>query len=192
MLVAMRLAGHFYFGGMAESPAAAIRFGLFWLAVFLLVGIFEEVCFRGYLLYTLARGLGFWPAAILVAALFGLMHRGNSGESTYGVIAAGLFGLFITLTLKRTGALWWAIGFHMAWDYSESFIYSVPDSGTISPGHLLRSNFTGPAWITGGSVGPEGSLFIFPLLGVMALLFSLVYHKSELTKEDYAPKSLNR
>ncbi|MBV8207574.1 MAG: CPBP family intramembrane metalloprotease [Acidobacteria bacterium] len=186
LLGAMRAGGHFYFGALDESPVAAVRFGLLWLAMFLLVGIFEELTFRGYLQFTLSRGLGFWPTAIILSALFGLSHRGNSGETSYGVFAAGLFGLFICLTLKRTGSLWWAIGFHMAWDYAESFLYSVPDSGTVIPGHLLSSHFTGASWITGGSAGPEGSLFIFPLLGVMALLFALVYR--EPAKPQPAPE----
>jgi membrane protease YdiL (CAAX protease family) len=190
MLLVMRAGGHFYFGAVDEPAPAAVKFGLLWLAVFFLVGISEEITFRGYLLYTLARGVGFWPAAVLIAILFGAAHSGNSGESFAGVIAAGLFGLFLSFTLKRTGALWWAIGFHWAWDYAESFIYSVPDSGQMVHGHLLSSSFTGPAWITGGTVGPEGSYFIFLLLAIMAVIFALTYKRSQLKKEDYAPPAV--
>lgn len=184
MLLAMRATGHFFFGGFAERASLAVAFGVFWLVFFLVVGVFEELCFRGYLQQTLARGLGFWPAALLLSALFGFSHKSNSGESAYGIVAAGLFGLFLCLTLKRTGSLWWAIGFHIAWDYAESFLYSVPDSGQMVTGHLLRSQFSGPAWITGGTVGPEGSYFIFPLLGCMALIFAFVY-----PGEQPAPKT---
>jgi membrane protease YdiL (CAAX protease family) len=192
MLLLMRAGGHFFFGGLAESRSAAIDYALIWLGVFFLVGFFEETAFRGYLQYTLARGVGFWPAAVILAAIFGYGHSNNPGETHLGALAAGLFGLFLSLTLKRTGSLWWAIGFHMAWDYSESFIYSVPDSGQMVTGHLLSSHFSGPAWITGGSVGPEGSYFIFLLLAAMAALFVAVYPRSELKKEDYAPISTPR
>lgn len=189
MLAGMDIFGHFSPGGVATHGESALWFAAFWLIVFFLVGMTEETLFRGYLQYTLARGMGFWPAAVLLACLFGFVHTGNSGENKLGAAAAGLFGLFLSFTLKRTGSLWWAIGFHTAWDYAESFIYSVPDSGQMVTGHLLSSRFSGPAWITGGTVGPEGSYFIFPLLGAMALLFALVYRKSELRKEDYAPTS---
>jgi membrane protease YdiL (CAAX protease family) len=186
LLAGMDIFGHFSPGAIAVRGAAAAWFAIFWLVMFFLVGMAEETLFRGYAQYTLARGMGFWPAAILLACLFGFVHIGNSGENKLGAAAAGLFGLFLAFTLKRTGSLWWAIGFHTLWDYSESFIYSVPDSGQMVTGHLLSSRFTGPAWITGGSVGPEGSYFIFPLLGGLALLFGLTYRKSELSKQDYA------
>jgi membrane protease YdiL (CAAX protease family) len=187
MLLLMGASGHFFFGGLAEPRSTAIVYATIWLATFFLVGLFEEIAFRGYLQYTLARGIGFWPAALIVAAIFGYLHSNNPGETHVGALAAGSFGLFLSLTLKRTGSLWWAIGFHMAWDYSESFIYSVPDSGQVITGHLLNSHFSGPAWITGGTVGPEGSYFIFLLLAAMTALFAAIYSRSQLKKEDYAP-----
>ena len=42
--------------------------------------------FRGYLQATLTRGLGFWPAAILVSVLFGAGHIPNAGETVVGII----------------------------------------------------------------------------------------------------------
>ena len=175
MLLLMGASGHFFFGGLAEPRSAAIVYAIIWLATFFLVGLFEEIAFRGYLQYTLARGIGFWPAALIVAAIFGYLHSNNPGETHVGALAAGSFGLFLSLTLKRTGSLWWAIGFHMAWDYSESFLYSVPDSGAMVQGHLLNSSFHGPAWLTGGSVGPEGSVLVFVVVGVMFVVFHRLY-----------------
>jgi hypothetical protein len=84
-------------------------------------------------------------------------------------------GFFFCLTLRRTGDLWWAVGFHMSWDWGESYLYSVPDSGTMLPGHLLNSSFHGPAWLTGGSVGPEGSYLVFVVLAALWVLFDRVY-----------------
>jgi hypothetical protein len=54
-------------------------------------------------------------------------------------------------------------------------LYSVPDSGGVSPGHLLKSSFHGPKWLTGGSVGPEGSVLIFVLLVLLWILFDRTY-----------------
>jgi hypothetical protein len=63
----------------------------------------------------------------------------------------------------------------MAWDWGESYLYSVPDSGAVLPGHLLSSRFHGPEWLTGGSVGPEGSYFVFAVIGALWVLFDRVY-----------------
>ena len=92
-----------------------------------------------------------------------------------GILGAMVIGFFFCLTLRRTGNLWFAVGFHAAWDWGESYFYSVPDSGGMAPGHLLRSSLQGPHWLTGGTVGPEGSVFLFVLLALMWVVFDRVY-----------------
>src|SRR5216683_1607564 len=104
---------------------------------------------------------------------FGLPARPAFGRNFW--VGAGLIGFFLCLTLRRTGDLWWAVGFHMAWDWGESYLYSVPDSGAILPGHLLNSSLHGPDWLTGGSVGPEGSYLVFVVIGALWVLFDRAY-----------------
>jgi len=142
---------------------------------FLLVGLFEEFSFRGYSQFTLARGIGFWPAALVLSCLFGLNHLRNEGEQWKGVLAAAFIGLFFCLTLRRTGNLWFAVGFHGAWDWGETFFYSVPDSGMVAPGHLLNSSIRGSEWLSGGSVGPEGSVLCFAVIAVVWIAFDRMY-----------------
>jgi membrane protease YdiL (CAAX protease family) len=167
----------FHFGHVLLHGMRLAKFAIFWGALFLLVGFFEEFFVRGYTQFTLARGMGFWPAAVVLSAAFGASHLRNSGEAWTGALAAGFIGLFFCLTVRRTGSLWFAVGFHAAWDWGESFFYSVPDSGQVSPGHLLSSSFHGSRWITGGSVGPEGSLFCFVVIGIVWVAFALVYRE---------------
>jgi len=69
------------------------------------------------------------------------------------------------------------VGFPAAWDWGESFFYSVPDSGSVSPGHLLSSSFHGPVWLTGGSVGPEGSVLCFVVIAAVWMAFDRMYPK---------------
>jgi membrane protease YdiL (CAAX protease family) len=165
----------FSFGHMVLHGARVGRFALYWAAMFVLVGLFEDFLFRGYSQFTLARGIGFWPAAITLSCLFGLIHRRNGGEQWAGLLAAAFIGLFFCLTLRRTGSLWFAVGFHAAWDWGETFFYSVPDSGTVFPGHLLSSSLHGSAWLSGGTVGPEGSVVCFALVAATWLAFDRVY-----------------
>jgi membrane protease YdiL (CAAX protease family) len=174
----------FDFGHVLLSGTGIVRFGIFWGVMFLLVGLFEEFFLRGYTLFTLGRGMGFWPAAVLLSAAFGASHLRNPGEAWIGALAAGLIGLFFCLTLRRTGSLWFAVGFHAAWDWGESFFYSVPDSGAVSPGHLLSSSFHGSRWITGGSVGPEGSLLCFLVIAVIWAGFAGVYREVKYRVES--------
>jgi len=175
LMLALRLTGAFYFGSLALHGLRIAKFGAYYAVFFVIVGFFEEFLMRGYSQWVLSQGMHFWPAAALLSVAFGAIHGLNSGEAKTGLVAAGLIGLFFCLTLRRTGTLWWAIGFHMSWDWGESFLYSVPDSGGMSPGHLLNSSFHGPDWLTGGSVGPEGSALVFVVIVAMWLLFDRVY-----------------
>lgn len=161
----------FTFGHLVLHGPRVLRYALFWAAMFLLVGLFEEFAFRGYSQITLARGIGFWPSAVALSIAFGLIHLTNGGEQWPGLLAAACIGLFFCLTLRRTGSLWFAVGFHAAWDWGETFFYSVPDSGMVASGHLLSSSIHGPPWLSGGSVGPEGSLLCFPVIAILWIVF---------------------
>jgi uncharacterized protein len=166
----------FDFGHLALRGMRIVEFAAFWGMAFLLVGLFEEFLFRGYAQFTLERGIGFWPAATVFSCLWGGLHLiTNQGESWAGALTGLVLGIFLCLTLKRTGNLWFAVGVHSAWDWGESFFYSVPDSGVVSPGHLLSSSFHGPKWLTGGSVGPEGSVLCVVVIGVTLMVFDRVY-----------------
>lgn len=175
LMVTLRGLHGFYFGNLALHGGRILKFALFWGVVFLLVGFFEEFLLRGYTQFTLACGIGFWPAAIVLSFLFGAIHLGNPGEAWVGALAAGLIGLFFCLTLRRTGNLWFAVGFHMSFDWGETFLYSVPNSGTKPAGHLFNSSFQGPRWLTGGTVGPEGSVFVFVLIALLWVAFDRMY-----------------
>jgi hypothetical protein len=168
----------FAFGPIMLHGPRLLRFALFWAVMFLLVGLFEEFLLRGYTQFTLARGIGFWPAAVVMSCLFGLIHRGNEGEQWQGLLAAAFIGFFFCLTLRRTGNLWFAVGFHALWDWGETFFYSVPDSGEVWPGHLLRSSLHGAPWLSGGSVGPEGSVLCFVVVAMLWVAFDRVYPKA--------------
>jgi len=175
LMIALRLVGAFEFGSLSIHGLAIVKYALYYALFFLLVGFFEEFLLRGYSQWVLTKGMHFWPTAALLSAGFGLLHGSNPGETKAGLIAAALIGFFFCLTLRRTGDLWWAIGFHMSWDWGESYLYSVPDSGTVLPGHLLNSSFHGPNWLTGGSVGPEGSLLVFIVLVALWVVFDRMY-----------------
>jgi uncharacterized protein len=158
LLVFMRVFLVFHVEGIALHGFDVGIWAIAWGLVFILVALREEFRARGYGLFTLSMGIGFWPAAILSAAFFGYSHHGNSGEDWIGLFNASLFGLLACFLLRRTGNLWMPIGLHTAFDWGETYFYGVADSGQVQPGHLLNSSSSGVAWLSGGSVGPEGSV----------------------------------
>ena len=175
LLAMLRGTGVFYFGHLSLHGTRILKFAAFWGLFFLLVGFAEEFITRGYSQLTLAQGMGFWPAAALLSVAFGAIHLTNPGEEWVGALGAACIGMFFCLTLRRTGSLWFAVGMHASWDWGESFLYSVPDSGTMVAGHLMNPSFHGSRWLTGGSVGPEGSVLVFVLIAAMWIIFNRVY-----------------
>ncbi|MGA2965275.1 MAG: type II CAAX endopeptidase family protein [Terriglobales bacterium] len=174
-MLVLRMAGAFTFGSLNLHGGTVVKFALYYAVFFLMTGFCEDFLLRGYSQWVLTKGMNFWPAAALLSIAFGAIHGGNPGEAKTGLVAAGMIGFFFCLTLRRTGTLWWAVGFHMSWDWGESYLYSVPNSGTLLPGHLLHSSFQGPTWLTGGSVGPEGSYLVFAVLIALWIVFDRVY-----------------
>jgi uncharacterized protein len=163
-----------------------LRYGAIWLLGFILVALLEEYLTRGYLQYTLTRGLaglyqwafktrhsaalGFWTSAVIFSILFGLGHSNNPGESPIGLLSAGLAAMVFCFSLWRTGSLWWAIGFHASWDWAQSFLYGVADSGVMIQHHLLATHPVGKPILSGGATGPEGSIFIVAILALVGLI----------------------
>jgi uncharacterized protein len=173
----------FSFRGLALHGLELWSFAAMWGLVFLCVGVFEEFLFRGYTQFTLSTGVGFWPAASMLSAAFGALHLTNGGEDKVGAFSVFVIGMFFCLTLRRTGNLWFAVGLHASFDWGETFLFSVPNSGIVVHGHLLNSSFQGPAWLTGGTVGPEGSVMAFAVVGIAAIIFSRVYPPDEIIHE---------
>lgn len=173
LVLTMWKLGHLSLGKASLTIGEATHDAILWGLAFLLTGFFEESLFRGYIQLTLTRGIGFWCGAFLFAAIFGLTHVTNPGESPVGLVSVVGAGLIFSLSLWYTGSLWWAVGFHATWDWGQSFFYGTPDSGLTSQGHLFEAHPVGSMIWSGGLTGPEGSILIVPWLAIMALLMYL-------------------
>jgi hypothetical protein len=175
VIAAAVAAGMMAFGGMtvhglALHGATILWATLAWLGSNMLVGIAEEYLFRGYLLQTLWKSLGFWPAAALIALWFGADHYlFKRGENVWDLISLVSVSIWLCYTVLRTGSLWLAAGYHAAFDFMQLFVIGTRN-GSITPvDHLLSTSFQGPAWVTGGALGTEASFFTYPSIVLMFL-----------------------
>ena len=167
--------GGYSFGDIALHGKELMRWGILWAVFFVFVGLFEEFTFRGYTQYTLAGSIGFWPAAVVLSCSFGAVHLGNPGEGWVGAAGVVTIGLIFAFALRRTGNLWLVVGWHASFDFGETFLYSVPNSGLVFEGHLSNASLHGAKWLTGGTVGPEGSVFSFLTMGILAFAIHLLF-----------------
>jgi uncharacterized protein len=178
--------GGYSFGALALHGPQIVRWAVLWALCLTFVGLFEEFLFRGYTLFTLSSGVGFWLAASLLSLLFAAVHLENSGEGRVGVAGVFVVGMLWCFTVRRTGSLWFAVGMHAAFDFGETFLYSVPDSGMVLPGHLSDATLHGPAWLTGGTVGPEASVFDFVLLFIFFYVIHRLYPANKMPRQAAA------
>jgi uncharacterized protein len=157
-------------GTVALTVPQSITHGLAYAVVFALVAIAEEGFLRGYALVQLSRAVSFWPAAIITSIIFMVLHLTHATETPVALLQAGLIALVFAYSFRRSGALWFALGFHAAWDFVQTYVFGVPDSGVSATDVLMHSSLHGPAWLTGGSAGPEGSYLALPITAIAALI----------------------
>ena len=159
--------GGYRIAGLATTGATLLRFIVLWIAASMAIGIVEEFFFRAYQLRTLADGIGFWQAAILNSLAFGALHYFQKPYERWEDWASvSLLGLFLCLTVRRTGTLAFAIGWHAAFDWGAIFLWSGRNAGEFATGRLLDTTWSGSYRVTGGMLGPEASW----MMGIVILL----------------------
>ncbi|HEY4257272.1 MAG TPA: CPBP family intramembrane glutamic endopeptidase [Candidatus Udaeobacter sp.] len=180
----MLVTGGMRIHGLALRGTDLISSPILWLVAMLLVGVTEEYFFRGYALQSLWRGTGFWPAALITTALFAGLHLVKPHENAIDIGMIFALGLIICISVRITGSLWWAVGWHAAFDFGQLFIIGTRNGGRLPQGRLFDVTFPGPAWITGGELGTEASYFMIP-----AVLGTLIYITWFLRRRSPASQS---
>ncbi|QLG28303.1 CPBP family intramembrane metalloprotease [Halorarum halophilum] len=162
-------AGWYRLAGVLVGPPIGL---LTTLALFVGVGVYEELLIRGYLLTNLGEWFGRHAGSIRAAALallassgvFGAAHLANPGSTAVSTLGITFAGVFLGLGYLLTGRLSLPIGVHISWNYAQGSVFGFPVSGLNVESSLLALEPTGPRVVTGGSFGPEAGL-----LGTLAL-----------------------
>ncbi len=128
----------------------------------------------GGMLFTLTTGMGFWPASILLSVLFGGLLQYLFRTTFVHLFSGSLIVLFCCLTVRRTGSLWFAVGFHAMFSFAALVLYGSPEIGNHGKsvdGHLLNLRFHGSPWLTGDRLGIGASVLVLPVLMALFLIF---------------------
>lgn len=138
------------------------------LAELVLVGLAEEMVFRGVIFGVTQRALGSKAAIVISALIFSLAHLPNDGVSLLAVAAIAAFGVMQAAIYMKTQRLWICIGIHIGWNYVLSQVFSSTVSGHAASDGVLRGALVGNPVLTGGSFGVEGSLITVLLISAAA------------------------
>lgn len=138
--------------------------------------IYEELLFRGLLFGAVEQWFGSWAALVVSSLVFGLTHLINPQGTMEGALFIAVeAGILLAAAYMLTRRLWVSIGFHMAWNYTQSAIFSGIVSGNEPQQGLIRSTVNGPNWLTGGSFGLESSvlaLLLCTTTGIVMLVMA--------------------
>ncbi|MHC8514663.1 lysostaphin resistance A-like protein [Sporosarcina sp. ITBMC105] len=162
------------------NPFSQPKFSVYtltFLLLFILVGFFEEMFFRGYVMRTMAdRGNPKWLIYIVSAVIFSLAHGMNPNVSLIGLLNIALVGVLFAYMFDVTKSLWLPIGYHITWNYVQGNVFGFPVSGTTPHGIYSISVEGGNDLLTGGAFGLEGGM-LATLLIVLGFLATRVYVK---------------
>ena len=140
------------------GPGDASRLVLELVGVAIMPGFMEELAFRGILFRWLEEFGGSWAALIITSALFGLAHIMNPGATWFSSFAIAVeAGVLLGGAYMLTRSLWFPMGLHAAWNFTQGEIFDVPVSGLDEHG-LVQAKLSGPALLSGGQFGLEASL----------------------------------
>ena len=92
----------------------------------------EEVWCRGFLQERIHIHYPFWLAALLNAAIFGALHLMNPGISKLAVVNLVLTGVAYSFAMKASGSIWFPMGLHTAWNFTQNYLFGLPNSGLVS------------------------------------------------------------
>jgi len=160
IFAATALAGGLTF--KSHFSGGMLNYAFFGVLVFFFIGMLfqvfaEEIVFRGYLFVTTEKGWGAAAAVAVTSVLFGLSHFFNPGFSVFVAANLVLAGVLMALGVVVTRNIWWPLGFHLAWNFFEGYVFGFPISGvSATPVSLFITKVGAPAWLLGGSFGPEG------------------------------------
>lgn len=150
------------------------------IGVFLAAAVHEELAFRGYLFQKLLAYSR--PAAYVFSGLvFAGVHGKNDSVSWLALANIALAGIMLGLAYEIWRRLWFPIGLHLAWNLASGPFLGYEVSGYRSPLTVFRTVGIGPALLTGGGFGLEGSIWA-TAVEVAAVVFLFQYHSRALAR----------
>ena len=137
----------------------------------LLAATVEETLIRGFLFRIVQMVGGTWIAILISSAFFGAAHAFNPGATVTSSVAIALeAGVLLAAAFVVTGRLWFPIGLHAGWNFSEGSLYGLSVSGFTPKDALTQGTLKGSAILTGGAFGPEASIIAVVLCVSVAIL----------------------
>ena len=175
IIVCLFLCGYYHIVTIEFDIASQLS----WLSFFLLVGVVEEVIFRGILFRLIADKWNIAVGLTTSSLLFGLAHLGNPGATLWAALAIALAsGWLFGMAYAYHQTIWVPIGMHWAWNYLEGGVFGCAVSGTpLDYRPLITPRISGTDLLSGGAFGPEASIICVAIGIGISIVYTVLYVK---------------
>ena len=177
-----------------DFSMSQIPYFLFALLCVFIQSSAEELWTRGFLYERINVCFPLWLAIAVNGALFGLLHVFNPGASVFSTIEIVVCGLSFSLAKWYTGSIWFPMGIHTAWNFTQNFLFGLPNSGIVSKVSIFgldAANARG-SWIYDVQFGVEGgvpALIADAALGIICLVLAARQGRlGELKERQVTPR----
>ena len=110
------LLGHYKISLSQSSSAYPISF---YLTLYILVAVREELTFRGYPLFSLNYSFGLWTSQLIIFVLFSLEHVAGGMTWIQAFLGPGTGALLFGFAALRTNGIAVPVGLHVAWNFGQ-------------------------------------------------------------------------
>jgi membrane protease YdiL (CAAX protease family) len=152
----------------------SILFFFGYLLLYILVGVFEEFIFRSFPLLVFAERYQVALAILLTSSLFGMAHFANPGFTWLAMINITLAGALFSIIILLKRNIYWAIGIHFGWNFTQGTVLGYKVSGT-DPIGVLVAKPVGADYLSGGKFGIEGSVYCSIILLILIAFLLIRY-----------------
>lgn len=141
----------------------------------------EELLFRGYMLHYLADGYRSpWVGILFGAVMFAAGHLFNFGITPLSFFNILLAGLALALAVYYFGSFWFAIAFHTAWNFCQTFLFGLPNSGQSAGISFLQLTASRQSLFYDTAFGVESTLSASCVYVLMILIELFIIRKYKL------------
>lgn len=178
-------------GNLVIGLASNVNYAIFIFALLcvLIQASTEEIESRGFVFGKMNNEGVPLAAAVLVSSFyFSYLHAANPGFGLLPLLSIFVVGVEYSLFYYYYGTLWLPMTMHTLWNYTQDFIFGLPDSGKPAAASIFSTEVNGSSFFYDKDFGIEGSWMAIIVNVVFCLVMVLIAKKMKAKEQSKEQK----
>lgn len=167
-------------GTISISPSFSLSIPMLLVSFFFvfLQSSTEEIESRGFVFGKMSQeGVPVALACIVSSFYFSFLHAHNTGFNIIPAVSIFMAGLLFVLGYYYFKTIWFSFMLHTTWNFTQDFIFGLPDSGHPAAASIFSSTIKGSGFFYDEVFGIEGSFMAILSMMVVCILFVVIGRK---------------